>query len=1125
MYKLQDVNDKAHTKTLFALKDTLQDEQVAEEFIAMEGIPTLSRYINNSKGNMQAYALASLRSALVYVSAMNVIANSPAIAGEIYFLTDTSKGYQNVSIIKNALELLIVFCSYLDNGYKVISRAAKDTSKKTNQPPYQNLIALMVTVNDLDVKTNCLTLLNVLFSKASNDTKKKKLLYKLNKVDLQNTLAILNEVEYPAIKEQLNTFQIVANITIPRSWYEVDKYRTEYEKMISQRDEVQEKLFAYQRQQPLIRMLKQELARCYETVNVMSLASGYLPQNAPQERISRAAQINPEDLVDLREFQKGKVELTKEYEALQKSRRALVKKLVNNPEFVDLMPTIEVERGKKPKKSKEDDPFASSDEEEEAKPEPEPKIIYRPDEATLLELGQLKIKLDEVNRLLAQREADIRELEANIPPPPDEESHDEPPPPEEDETPEPPPPFEDDEAPPPPPENNAEVEKLNSKLKEMEKLLQQREKEIKELKTKEKQVVDQAPLPKTVNVPPPIGGGPPPPPLPPSMSVGTGAPPPPPSFMGAPPPPPPPIGGGPPPPPPPPGFTGGPPPPPPPPGFTGGPPPPPLPGFGGGPPPPPPPPGFGGGPPPPPPPPGMGGPPPPPPPPGMGGPPPPPPPPGMGGPPPPPAPPGMGGPPPPPAPPGFRGPPGPPPPPGFGGPPPPPGFGGPPPPPGFGGPPPPPGFGGPRAPPKAIGKPVIKPTKPMKPMFWDKLQKLDPSTAWANIKEADFDTEEFEMMFSKKEIKAPEKGKKEEEKESKPAEVQIVDAKLFQKLAIMIHKLPKVARLQQAILELDSKEVSKEKLELIISNYPGAEDIQDFKTKMNLKPEKNYVEVEKYMQMIVSVPEFFGRLEAWIFMLEFEQNVAIAEKPLAVLKKAVQVVRDSQSFKTILGYILAFGNYMNGGTNKGQADGFHLKALLKLDLTKDSTNKVTLIQYIAEQALKKDPSIAKIAEEFKILNDAKTIGFDMVSKEVDGLSNGLKKFKTIAKNVQKHVDEEDVVMKKMTSFCIEAIKKSDILTKEMADVKASYESLLRYFAYKDREIKDTEPIEFFGGLCQFTDKFNISATKFLAAEAKKAKAQPVARGQGAKIASAGSGGEDAMAAMVNKIKSDLVQKK
>jgi hypothetical protein len=46
----------------------------------------------------------------------------------------------------------------------------------------------------------------------------------------------------------------------------------------------------------------------------------------------------------------------------------------------------------------------------------------------------------------------------------------------------------------------------------------------------------------------------------------------------------------------------------------------------------------------------------------------------------------------------------------------------------------------------------------------------------------------------------------------------------------------------------------------------------------------------------------------------------------------------SYSVQKVLGLILAFGNYMNGGTNRGQADGFGLEILSKL---KDVKSKVS----------------------------------------------------------------------------------------------------------------------------------------------------------------------------------------
>lgn len=48
----------------------------------------------------------------------------------------------------------------------------------------------------------------------------------------------------------------------------------------------------------------------------------------------------------------------------------------------------------------------------------------------------------------------------------------------------------------------------------------------------------------------------------------------------------------------------------------------------------------------------------------------------------------------------------------------------------------------------------------------------------------------------------------------------------------------------------------------------------------------------------------------------------------------------SKSLQTVIGLVLAFGNFMNGGTNRGQADGFGLEILPKL---KDVKGKVCRI--------------------------------------------------------------------------------------------------------------------------------------------------------------------------------------
>ena len=107
------------------------------------------------------------------------------------------------------------------------------------------------------------------------------------------------------------------------------------------------------------------------------------------------------------------------------------------------------------------------------------------------------------------------------------------------------------------------------------------------------------------------------------------------------------------------------------------------------------------------------------------------------------------------------------------------------------------------------------------------------------------------------------------------------------------------------------------------------------------------------MLMCITVPQLVTRLKCWSFSIDLDDNLKQIKKPIEVLRNAMDVTRSSEAFKKILGLVLSLGNYMNGGTAKGQADGFNISVLTKLDSTKDRTNRVTLLQYIAELANKK----------------------------------------------------------------------------------------------------------------------------------------------------------------------------
>lgn len=67
-----------------------------------------------------------------------------------------------------------------------------------------------------------------------------------------------------------------------------------------------------------------------------------------------------------------------------------------------------------------------------------------------------------------------------------------------------------------------------------------------------------------------------------------------------------------------------------------------------------------------------------------------------------------------------------------------------------------------------------------------------------------------------------------------------------------------------------------------------------------------------------------------------------------------QMLKTSKEVTIILGLVLAFGNYMNGGNvSRGQADGFELDILPKLKDVKCKNNSSNLLHYLVTTYIKR----------------------------------------------------------------------------------------------------------------------------------------------------------------------------
>ena len=104
--------------------------------------------------------------------------------------------------------------------------------------------------------------------------------------------------------------------------------------------------------------------------------------------------------------------------------------------------------------------------------------------------------------------------------------------------------------------------------------------------------------------------------------------------------------------------------------------------------------------------------------------------------------------------------------------------------------------------------------------------------------------------------------------------------------------------------------------------------------------------------------------------MDFPEKKQVIHDAQKLFEGAFEELRSSKYLKKIFGFILSLGNIMNGGTQKGQADGFYLEALSKTTTMRDINNR-TIMQYICEKLKQEDgEDFVNIKNEFRCVYEA-----------------------------------------------------------------------------------------------------------------------------------------------------------
>ena len=345
----------------------------------------------------------------------------------------------------------------------------------------------------------------------------------------------------------------------------------------------------------------------------------------------------------------------------------------------------------------------------------------------------------------------------------------------------------------------------------------------------------------------------------------------------------------------------------------------------------------------------------------------------------------------------------------------------------------------------------------MKALFWANLpvNKI-PGTIWEKLDDTkiNINKDSLELKFSQK---SKTEKKPETKKEiTKNKKLSLLQPDTIRKINIVLNKLKfSTTDIPDLIETMDTNKLTTNVCELLIQIMPTNEEVKlvtsyDGKEEISINDEM--------VIMISSIPGYTERLEAIIFDNSYESDCEIIEEEVDKFFKAFDFLKNSKKFKQWLKIIMAFGNYMNGGTFRGGVYAFKLNALNKLTSIKSKDNSKTLLLYIITFIYEQldDPSLMEILDDLTIFYELQYQSIKESLKELNDDWKKVVKLKKIVEDAKKNnlLEEDDKVEEYLNDFYDKAEKTITELNTKSDKIDEKFKEIVKFYAEDDKMTLD-----------------------------------------------------------------------
>jgi hypothetical protein len=304
-----------------------------------------------------------------------------------------------------------------------------------------------------------------------------------------------------------------------------------------------------------------------------------------------------------------------------------------------------------------------------------------------------------------------------------------------------------------------------------------------------------------------------------------------------------------------------------------------------------------------------------------------------------------------------------------------------------------------------VQKDAVKPHVRMRALHWKTLNaKQLAGTVWAEWgraagsgEGATFDAAALEGKFGTDVDVA--KAKKADEKVPKwrskmPKTASLLDSKMSNNVNICLSRFKTTLEaVRDAVLACDDSVLTDERLPTLIKCAPKPEDLKAVLSYEGNEPLGN---AEKFFLLVSEIPDYKLRLELFSFRRQYTAICDEIDAHITAFEAAVDGITDSDGLKTVMQLVLAMGNYLNGGTNRGCAHGFSLSTLTSLKMTRANApavagQKFTLMHFLVETLTTSHPTALAFADDLQYVALAARLDFASVGGDVRIVERSLEK--------------------------------------------------------------------------------------------------------------------------------------